>query len=318
MTKSHSDSNRHDQSHRPCSRTTTSTAHTANTSRHHDNKGYLKQLSNEYYDRTLDRLMGEFNLGDRKRGVSGRRTNLCTRSASNFDFENGWSTHTPRSLYENNNGGSGGNNAIIGDGNGTGSQQTDDVKDVNFWTSVFFNNGGSTMVSSSDLVKSLYSPASTATITSTASTATTAAGAASNDRKLAKKTPTTPSTYLLNSIISNAKNNRSKVIVNANNHKSDRDLFGDQINGLNTVEPSSSSSSSSPSAASYAFLNTIKQHDLLPKRGENALSAHQAGELDYQSDIGSERDNIVNKGSASTGDFLQVCLTFFFIHVNQF
>lgn len=267
--------------------------------------------------------MGEFNLGDRKRGVSGRRANLCTRSASNFDFENGWSTHTPRSLYENNNGGGGGgggSGAIIGDGNGAGSQQTDDVKDVNFWTSVFFNNGGSTMVSSSDLVKSLYSPASTATITSTA-TATTAAGVSSNDRKLIKKTPTTPSTYLLNNIISNAKNNRSKVIVNANNHKSDRDLFGDQLNCTNSVEPSSSSS---PSAASFAFLNTMKQHDLLPKRksafdGENALSStHQAGELDYQSDIGSERDNIVNKGSSSTGDFLQVCLAFFPIHVNQF
>lgn len=281
----------------------------------------MKQLSNEYYDRTLDRLMGEFNLGDRKRGVSGRRVNQCTRSASNFDFENGWSMHT-RSLYENKNVGingsgvcgNGGGSAVIGDV-GTGSQQTDDVKDVNFWTSVFFNNG-SAMVSSSDLVKSLYSPAaSTATISSTTSTSTTAAG----DRKLIKKAtnPTTPSTYLLNNIISNAKNNRSKVIVNAN--KSDRDqMFGDDINVSNSVDPSSPSSSV---VGSFAFLNTIKPRDLLPKRkntfdAENGLSSsHQAGELDYQTDIGSERDNNVHKSlnSGNNGDFLQVCLGFFYL-----
>lgn len=234
--------------------------------------------------------MGEFNLGERKRNAerngrrgNDRKSNPCLRPSSKTDYEHAWSlqqTDAPASLIDN----------------AAASQQTDDVKDVNFWTNVFFNSGSSP---STDLSKSMYP-----------STAVTSNG--NNDRDALNAPVSTTSAILLNNIISNMKDNRSKVLVNAPNGSRTNESDGGGLELLtSSVEPTVSSTSS------YAFVNAMKQHDLSTKRKSNAASIingvvssakqRNAHNFYYQNDFGHEEDDVLNNGfSAESSSLLQV------------
>lgn len=265
--------------------------------------------------------MGEFNLNDRKRNwdrsgrrdnvtVNQRKANPCTKSASNFDFEHAWSLQqndfdsnyrTASSLIDS-----------------SPSQQTDDVKDVNFWTNVFFNNGPA-VSGSSDLATTLYPLTD---MGNAASTNTSGAPSDRRSRKPPKPTTASPSTCLLNDIISNLKDHRSKVVVNAGNNSNNSSMGAERSNDVTETGgryriSTSSADSLLSSTPSYAFLNATKQKNALPKRKSvngSGSPAHQ-GESDgfvYKSDRGSVVEDALkrrysnNDDNLDNNDFLQV------------
>lgn len=278
-----------ESTHRPCTR-----ASAAHTNRQQDSNDYLNQLSSDYYDRTLDRLVAEFSLNDRKRNLqrhgrrvalatNERKSNPATKSATNFDYERAWPMQ-----HNATNGNEPCTSRSLLDGGATAS--ANDVKDVNFWTNVFFSNGSAAVVTSNDLVKSLYSSAPTATITSTASSSAMHNG--NYERRAGRRVappvvtstsaaslaPTTSATYLLNSILANPKdaNHSARVVVNGNG--------GDASATRNSTDISSTSSAS--------FLNSMKQQNLMARRknstNENRHSVPNAADnfINWERDAG--------------------------------
>lgn len=111
---------------------------TATRSKYDD---YLARISNDYYDRTLDKLMGEFSLNKRKRNWDRNLSRHCAndvddsstthRSHSEFD-SSAWpttvaNTTSSATRHENDLSENARNNDVK------------DVKDVNFWKNVFFS-----------------------------------------------------------------------------------------------------------------------------------------------------------------------------------
>lgn len=251
---------------------------------------YLHQLSYNCYDQTLDKLMGEFN------NVSKRKRNW-NRNTGRFDDNSEKSNETtedpnnPMAHFES-----------MWPNESSESAQSADVKDVNFWTKVFFNNNNV----ASDPRKANDSHAST--------------GAGQNEQRKSRKSQNQSSNtaILLNSIISNLKDHRSKPSVsNSNNISSitsnidtlNRNLNLNDLNDLSTNEIKSAAPTSLENAnndsmimakPSYTLLNNSSKSKSAPTKRKSItnLSAHRLGESDDFNDM-AEVNSDENNASAS-------------------
>lgn len=242
---------------------------------------YLARISNDYYDRTLDQLMGEFSLSKRKRNWDRNLSRQCAndvddsahRSLSEYD-SSVWpttvATTTSATRHEN---------------DPTENARNNDVKDVNFWTNVFFS--GDTSLPDAPRKSNSKNQTTSAMVNEIASMPSTSAHVhpRSIDGK-AKKVDnmmTSNTAFLLNDVITK---------LNEQNPRSTRSNKGDSSRTAPTqskyeFEPISRRShdalnhfSFSNTAGdslltmppSYTLLNVIKPRSLLPKRKNHSIT----------------------------------------------
>lgn len=240
-----------------------------------DSDNYLQQLSYNCYDQTLDRLMGEFNANRHKQSWhhsvdSGQGAGAAPRAG-------GKTASRSRSASR--------------------KQGSDaDVKDVNFWTKVFFTNGSG--------------PASGrkshASYPSARSPAPSSSVASANDAAATKKPSQTTTASLLNSILSNVKDNRLKSTETA----AAASMPSNQTINLRELDALSAASSSvagnandQPSESSrkptYNLLASIGR-EMRSKKSKTAAAA-TAGSAQQQHGTEHPQSRDPNRSNSATG-----------------
>lgn len=229
--------------------------------------------------------MGEFNLNKRKRNwdrnLSRYATNISLANNANQnenkslnDYESMWSSRhdDPPSTSSNE----------------TVANLNTDVKDVNFWTNVFFNNNNNN-------IESRMANGASSTPTSPLYTS---ANNNQSERK-AKKNHPTNTAILLNNIISNLKDHQTKIGVvasgtanhsnNATSNNYDMDTISNGSHEAKNHFSFSVGEDSLPtSKPSYTFLSSVRPKSLKSNRKNLVNSSTQKKECDTQ-----DRDNII-------------------------
>lgn len=279
--------------------------HNKNTSNINNEIRNSRQCSSEHYDHTLDKLMDEFILNKHKRKSNDRRepnTRLRNISAddSSINLDTMWSVQND---LEGDNFQLPSTSAML-NSNNKNSHKTNNIKDINFWKSVFFNNKNGE--SYNDASKTTGDSIDMSTLMPSASSNSSSAENHQSDRKT-RKSQNHSSAILLNNIISNLNERRTKVTNDAGGESSSltenlltKDLISSGLNSDPSEADSISLGSSKCSrnnnnsgfnlssienllatTPSYTYLKTMKHKNLTPKRKNTitSLSSHQ-GESD--------------------------------------
>lgn len=247
--------------------------------------------------------MDEFMLNKHKRrGNERRESNTRSRNLSaddsSMNLDTMWSVQND---LENDNFQSPSTSTLL-NSNNKNSQKPNNIKDINFWKSVFFNNKSGD--SYNDVSKTAGESIDMNTLVPSASShSTSSAENHQSDRKTRKNQNHSSNTaILLNNIISNLNERRTKVSNDAAGETSSL-TENDLVNSGLTADPSdldsislgsckssrknnsgfhiSSIESLLASTPSYTYLKTMKHKNLTPKRKNTvtSLSSHQ-GESD--------------------------------------
>lgn len=275
---------------------------------------YLHQLSYNCYDQTLDKLMGEFNVSKHKRNWNRNDTHFdatVNGEKSSIDATN---ISNPNDNYD----------SMCAKENSEGSQNacsSANVKDVNFWTKVFFNNN--------NITNEHRKSQNDARQSSSESSGSSSSNNHHTERK--SKNQPTNTAILLNSFISNLKPNASNTTSsNISNITSNIDTLNRNLN-LNDLNedaknPSTSTSSKKIQASSSAptcvesLIMTKPSYTLLNKNNNNNsngtaknatpkrknitnLSAHRQGESDHSIfNDANETNSIDTNGAGELSD----------------
>lgn len=286
---------------------------------------YLARISNDYYDRTLDKLMGEFSLSKRKRNWDRNLSRHCAndvddnmhRSQSEYDSSVWPTAHAATAP------------STARHGNDLGeSARNNDVKDVNFWTNVFFS--GDTTLPDAPRKSNGKNPTASETVNEIASMPSTSSATHRPIDGKAKKVDNMRSSntaYLLNNVISklNEPSTRSgratksdstrpsaaqskyefepisRRTHDASNHFS---FSGTASDSLLTLPPS------------YTLLNVIKPRSLLPKRKNHSSS--YAGESEHMTTAIADATSTQRYPAAANSTFLQTINELQFDHNGLF
>lgn len=235
---------------------------------------YLARISNDYYDRTLDKLMGEFSLSKRKRNWDRNLSRHCANAVDN-------STHRSRSEYDSSVWPTTAEPASTARHTNdlTESARNNDVKDVNFWTNVFFS--GDTSLPEAPRKSNSKNPSSREIVSEIASTSS-ATHRSIDDKKVENMMPSNTA-FLLNNVISKL-NEQNPRLSRANKIDSNRaapsqskyefEPISRRSHNASNHFPFSSNADDSVLTLppSYTLLNVIKPRSLLPKRKNHSNS----------------------------------------------
>lgn len=242
---------------------------------------YLARISNDYYDRTLDKLMGEFSLSKRKRNWDRNLSRYCANDVDD-------ATHRSRSEYDSSVWPiTTATSAVRHENDLTENTRSGDVKDVNFWTNVFFS--GDTSLPDAPRKSSGKNPSTSDIVNEIASMPSTSSAVQHSADGKAKKvdnmnTKTSSNTaFLLNNVISklNDQNPRSSRTNKSDSSRTAPTQSKYEFEPISRRSHDASNHFSFSSNAndslltlppSYTLLNVIKPRSLLPKRKNHSSS----------------------------------------------
>lgn len=288
---------------------------------------YLQRISNDYYDRTLDKLMGEFSLNKRKRNWDRNLSRHCAndvddithRSHTDYDSSMWPPTASITSVRQEN------------DFTENARNNDVNVKDVNFWTNVFFS--GDTSLPDPPRKSNAKSQSTSETVNEIASMPSTSSSAAAHrtsDGKVKKvdNMKSSNTAFLLNNVISklNEQSPRSGSATNrANKIDSSRSTAATQSKyefepiSRRSQDASNHFSFSSDAGnslltlpPSYTLLNVIKPRSLLPKRKNNSNS--YSGDAEHLSTSIGDAASTQRYSAATDSTFLQTLSELHFDH----